>query len=285
MLNLFRIQGNISAMRESVPIRFVHHKNIDQPESHVLHINNYLEVYVFVQGNHQYIVENNIYELQRGDIILINPREVHKALPLESCLYERFYLLLDLRCFDGMAHNPLSPILKASPTAGNLISPDPEAREQVLQILYAISRCFDQAQDQQLQALGLVLQLLDICNRQLMRQQPALGGNISMPELLERTLSYVAENTASIQSVAEIARQMGVTAQYLSTYFSKHIGTPLKIYIQAKKVSLAKELLEKGCDVTSACFDSGFNDCSYFIRVFKKYMCMTPLQYQKTMRE
>ena len=86
----FLIQGDIAVMRESVPIRFVHHKNMDRPENHVLHINSYLELYVFVEGNHQYIVEDRLYELQRGDIVLIHPREVHKALPLERCRYERF---------------------------------------------------------------------------------------------------------------------------------------------------------------------------------------------------
>ena len=71
-----------------------------------------------------------------------------------------------------------------------------------------------------------------------------------------------------------------MTSQYLSSYFSKQVGTPLKAYIQTKKVARAKDLLDKGSDVTQACYDCGFNDCSYFIRTFKKHVGMTPLTYK-----
>ena len=107
---------------------------------------------------------------------------------------------------------------------------------------------------------------------------------LEFPQLLEKILAYVAENTASIQSTAEVATALGLSPQYLSAYFSRHIGTPLKIYIQAKKIALAKDLLSKGADVTGACFDSGFNDCSYFIRVFKHYVGVTPLRYRQDLR-
>lgn len=276
----FRIQGDIAVMRESVPIRFVHHKNMDRPENHVLHINSYLELYVFAEGNHQYIVEDRLYELQRGDIVLIHPREVHKALPLEPCRYERFYLLLDTDTFAGMASDPLKPILKALPKAGNRIRPDEATRQEVLELLQNISHCVRQ-QDSQLGAVAAVLRILDICTRQLQAGQPEAVAVHAVPELLEKILAFVAANTASIQTTAQIAGELGLTPQYLSAYFSQHIGTPLKIYVQAKKIALAKDLLDSGADVTQACFDSGFNDCSYFIRVFKKYVGMTPLRYRQ----
>jgi hypothetical protein len=104
----FRIEGEIATLRDAVPIRFVHQRGMDRPENHVLHINNYLELYVFLEGHHQYIVENRVYELQRGDMVLINPREVHKALPLECCMYERVYLLVDGQEIDAMHHYYIS---------------------------------------------------------------------------------------------------------------------------------------------------------------------------------
>lgn len=276
----FRIQGDIAVMRDAVPIRFVHHKNTDKPENHVLHINSYLEVYVFVEGNHQYIVEDRLYDLQRGDVILIHPREVHKALPLETGVYERFYLLIDIDSFTGMAADPLKPILKALPKAGNRIRPDEKTREELLSLLYSISGGV-RRQEGQLGAVAAVLRVLDICTRQLQAGQPEAEEVKAVPELLEKILGFVAANTASIQTTAQIADELGLTPQYLSAYFSHHIGTPLKIYVQAKKIALAKDLLDRGADVTRACFDSGFNDCSYFIRVFKKYVGMTPLRYRQ----
>lgn len=279
----FYIQGSIPMLREGKPIRFVHNRSLDRPENHVLHINNYLELYVYVEGDHNYIVGNRMYRLRRGDIILINPREVHKALPLSVCGYERFYLLLDVDCFEGLVCDPLKPILAALPRMGSLLSPEDDIREEMLALLYGISdavRC-----DAQLRAVTGVLRLLELCVRQLQAEQPPAEDIGPVPELLKKILDYVTDNTAALQSTAQVADALGLTPQYLSGYFSRHIGTPLKIYIQAKKIALAKELLAGGADVTRACFDCGFNDCSYFIRVFKKYVGVTPLQYRRGVRK
>ncbi len=281
MEKTFCIQGDIAVMRNSMPVRFVHRLTQDSPENHVLHLNNYLEIYVFISGNHKYIVENSLYELRRGDIIIINPREVHKALTMSNCMYERFYFLVDCHAFDGLCLNPLSSGLSSITGGGNLISPDDKNREAILEMLYAISDCFRDGREDSFRAMSFFMRILDEINRQLNAGCVAPGTGTHIPQRLEQVLTYVSDNTAVIQSVSEIASAMGLTPQYLSAYFSRHIGTPLKSYIQAKKIALAKNLLDNGADVTQACFDCGFNDCSYFIRIFKKYVGTTPLNYKR----
>ena len=59
------------------------------------------------------------------------------------------------------------------------------------------------------------------------------------------------------------------------------MGVPFIKYLRNKKITLAKIHLMKGDSVTTACFESGFSDYSYFIATFHKETGMTPLQYQK----
>ena len=47
-------------------------------------------------------------------------------------------------------------------------------------------------------------------------------------------------------------------------------------------MTLAKQLLEEGYSVADTCHELGYTDCSYFIRVFKRHMGMTPLKYRAT---
>ena len=281
MNDYFRINAELNAMQEHIPIRFVHNRSMDRPESHVLHINNYIEIYVYIEGNHQYIVENSVYKLKKGDVIIINPREVHKALTNKEVLYERFYFLVDQRTFARMHLNPLSSILNKEDGRSNLISFEEPVRQRVLDTLYGISDCFKEGREDQLRAYALFLSLLAEIDRYLREEQPMELQNAHTPEVLKRILSYVAENTAEIQSVTEISDALGFSPQYLSSYFSHQVGTPLKTYVQAKKIALAKNLLAHGSDVTEACYDCGFNDCSYFIKVFKKYVGVTPMQYKR----
>ena len=282
-----RIEKNaeIFVMREARPIRFVHRKTADRPENHVLHINNYIEIYVYVSGDHRYVVENSLYDLRWGDIIVINPLEVHKALPRAAAEYERFYFLVDVNAFAGMRNDPLAAILRKPSGVGNLISFDGETRRRVMERLYAISDCFGEGKNDELCALGLFLQVLDDINRKLNETAPEERAPTRAPDLLRGILAYVSDNVTTLQSTAEIAEAMGVSPQYLSTYFSRHIGTPLKHYVQTKRIALAKELLDKGADVTEACYECGFGDCSYFIRVFKKHVGVTPLTYKQKGRD
>ncbi len=279
MEQYFLRKANIPTMRHAVPIRFAHSKTLDNPSNHVLHINNYVEIYFFIKGKHKYIVENSLYELSRGDIIIINPLEVHKALPLCETEYERFYFLVDTHALDAMANAPLRAILEKPTGKENLLALPEGAREDVITKLYQISACFDGKQEE-LRAFGLFLEILHEISRGMGKSKMDAPIPSSAPTLLENILSYIAENLTSLQSVSDIATHLGVTPQYLSVYFSKHIGTPLKTYVQARKIALAKDLLDKGADVTEACFGCGFNECSYFIRVFKKYVGVTPLHYK-----
>ena len=50
-------------------------------------------------------------------------------------------------------------------------------------------------------------------------------------------------------------------------------------YIHLKRISLAKEMLKKGENVSIVANKTGYNNSNAFIRVFKKYENMTPGQY------
>ena len=270
------LDANIPALRADMPIHFAHHRSPDTAENHRLHINKHLEIYFFISGDHQYIVENDVYALKPGDAIIISPQQVHKALPMGDGMYERFYFLLSDRALEGLQQDPLKHLLSSR---GNLVSFPEPVRSQVVEMLYSISDCFRHGQNDQLRALSLFLGILAQLRRHL--DCAAESRTAHTPDLLRQILTYVDNHTASIQTTSEVAAAVGVSPQYLSTYFSRHIGTPLKTYIQAKKIGLAKELLNQGADVTRTCFDCGFNDCSYFIRIFKKYVGVTPLVYKQ----
>ena len=93
-------------------------------------------------------------------------------------------------------------------------------------------------------------------------------------------MKYIDQNAAKIESVEELARRFGLSMPYLSSTFKSKIGTPIKSYIQAKKIAYAKELLDNDYSVTDACYECGFNDCSYFIKVFKRHIGVTPYRYK-----
>ena len=106
-----------------------------------------------------------------------------------------------------------------------------------------------------------------------------------LPSLISRALPYIDSHVADIGSVEELSTHLGVTPSYLSDLFSRSMKVPLKQYLTAKRIALAKVLLSGGESVTEAAFACGFCTVSHFIVVFKRVTGMTPSAYKSRSKQ
>ncbi|MDB8791025.1 helix-turn-helix transcriptional regulator [Romboutsia sp. 1001216sp1] len=68
---------------------------------------------------------------------------------------------------------------------------------------------------------------------------------------------------------------------YFSKLFKKETGLNFINYLNSKKISKAKELLVSTDEpINNIAINLGFEDCGYFIRVFKKSENITPKKYR-----
>ena len=59
------------------------------------HSHNMVEVYYFLRGNARFVVEGNIFPLERGNILVMASGQTHHLLLESSTVYERMALLID----------------------------------------------------------------------------------------------------------------------------------------------------------------------------------------------
>lgn len=69
---------------------------------------------------------------------------------------------------------------------------------------------------------------------------------------------------------------------YLSRIFKQHTGLSLHLYILDQRDEQAKRCLLPGKSVGDTCSQSGFCDCSNFIRTFKNKVGVSPGSFKKT---
>ena len=263
------------------PLTFAYSINHQLPDSHILHINRFYEIHIFVQGDTDYIVGDTYFSLKSGDIIIINPYEVHKAVLKSTALYERFYFLVPTNLFHAFSFDPIQQILSGNAQKKNLISLPEEDREKTLKLLYQILEVLenDNSNSGQFTAYGLFIQFITLLSSKYFAENPVHENRL--PRLIGDILKYVNENLTQIDSIDQIATHFSVSLPYLSATFKNAIGTPIVKYIQTRKIAYSKTLLDQDWSVTDACYESGFNDCAYFIKIFKQHTGMTPLQYKK----
>ncbi len=100
--------------------------------------------------------------------------------------------------------------------------------------------------------------------------------------LLKQAVAYIDRHyTEESLSLNQVAREVNISANYLSAVFSQEIGATFTEYVSGKRMDLAKELLrttdKRSGEVAAAV---GYKDPHYFSFLFKKTQGCTPRDYR-----
>ena len=94
-------------------------------------------------------------------------------------------------------------------------------------------------------------------------------------------MEYVRANYDKKLSLDEIARNAFLSKAYLSSIFKEEIGESLTNYINRVRIEKSKVLLlDKEVSLIDIANLCGFEDQSYFTRVFKKMVGISPKKYR-----
>ena len=100
-------------------------------------------------------------------------------------------------------------------------------------------------------------------------------------ELMKKALSYISRNFASPITLEDVAKQVHLNPAYFSSIFKQSIGSSFKEYLNMVRIEESKRLLANtDYSVIDIAVATGFEDQSYFSKVFKKYTGLTPKQYR-----
>lgn len=101
--------------------------------------------------------------------------------------------------------------------------------------------------------------------------------------LLDMANKYLEENYAEDITLAELAARTGFSVNYFSRIFKEKMG---KSFVQCRteyRIEKAKQLLVwSGKSITEIAMEVGYNDFTYFNRVFKEMTGQTPGAYKKS---
>lgn len=104
--------------------------------------------------------------------------------------------------------------------------------------------------------------------------------------IARKAMAYVHENYTRNISRKEVAEYIGISPEYLSTCFNRETGVTLSAYIERYRVNLAKKMLETSeVSVTEVALSVGFCDSSYFGRIFRREVGVSPVAFRRGERK
>lgn len=107
-----------------------------------------------------------------------------------------------------------------------------------------------------------------------------LHGN-AMPEPISHLMDNLLYSNSPM-TINSAAKELGYNVKYLGRLFKQHTGISFNEYHNRLKLQAAANLLCDGnIKIIDAALESGFNDVTYFNRIFHKEYGMTPSEYRK----
>jgi len=258
--------------------------NIPGTKIHYPHTHSYSELYFHIDGNCTYMVENGIYSLPYGTVILTRPDEIHCVRIEEPCTYERYYYIIPTGALDDFKDDAVMRCFfdRQFGYDNSLIlsSEDMEKCREILKSSH--DRLKENMPDCRSLALSGLLNIMHIVNDSFSNRSAQPEKNV-YSDLVNGALKFINTNLPDISSTSEIAEALFVNRSYLSDKFHKCTGTTLSRYITLKRISMAKHLLSEGQALDDVYIACGWSDYSYFISVFRKETGITPLKYREMM--
>lgn len=103
-----------------------------------------------------------------------------------------------------------------------------------------------------------------------------------IPDFVKKAMLYVNENYTEKHTLESMTRLFFISPEHFGTTFKKSTGMSFVDYYTSIKIGKAKEILTYlSCSIKETAKKVGYDDYSYFCKLFKKHTGLTPLEYRR----
>ena len=247
-----------------------------------------LEINVCASGLLKTSTQRGEYIVREGDGVLVNANVLHRNEAYEGAPGVRVQTHMFDRSLVAAAELPqrryVAPVVECT-----LLDALPLFRENAEHraVLEALDRAFEAADEEK---DGYELEICGLLNRAWQGVYalalPVIGARQPLPRMetarLKQMLGFIREHYAEDISPADVAASAGVCERECFRCFRQELGTTPLATLTDFRLRRAAELLRETdrsvSDIAAAC---GFANSSYFGKVFRSRMNLSPLAYRR----
>jgi len=251
-----------------------------------MHWHDEMEIIYIKKGNGTITVDFTQHTVSAGDIALILPGQLHSIgqFESESMEYENIIFRLSMLMGDngdGCTVHFLKPLQEGQAKNPVLIQrnqPDHEVFGKVIQELDRFSEI--RGNGYQLAVKGqLFLFLYYAYGRGILFTEKKPG---HAREKIKGILEYIREHFGEEITIRQAAELCFYSESHFMKYFKQYAGMPFIQYLNDYRLTRAGEYLKMTEEnVTQIALKCGFENLSYFNRLFRRKFGVTPRQYRE----
>jgi AraC-like DNA-binding protein len=246
---------------------------------HQIHCHNVYEIYYFIEGDVDYLVEGKLYRPTPHSLLLLSPHVFHGVKVRSDNPYRRF----TLHFHPDLLQPERRPLLLSAFPSNEKHSRREVYYEnltgtQLVSFFEALVSLADQSEQLKRQLLpayieAILAQLTLICQTQSPVQVEARTS-----QTITDIILYLNDHLTDPITLDRLSEHFNISKHYMNRAFRKAAGTTVFDYLLYKRVIFAQQLMINGCTAAESALQSGFHDYSVFYRAYRKHLGHSPLE-------
>lgn len=251
------------------------------------HYHKEMEILAVHSGSLEVHIEEEVYEMKSGDVVVIGPSQLHRDRNHEALHYT--VLQFDIHPYFDQSTLPYIRFFSNNSTPLsrlNYIFANPEVRSSVHDCVAEIYMESEQKTEGYEIAVNLLIKkiLLTLLRKDTNKVLSAQQN----PDILrlKPVLDYVERHSDDKISVEDASRLVSMSYHYFVKFFRRTMGVSFTDYVNYKKIKKAERiLLTRKMTIASVGECIGMPNMAHFYKMFKKYNQCSPSEYRRKMME
>lgn len=245
----------------------VNYCEVDSIEQFELHTHNEIEFYIGIEGDVSFLVNNNLYPVSFGDVVISRPGEYHHCV-CHSGKERKFFCIW----LSAEHHSFIYDFFKTQVKA-NLVCPNEFQKKELIDFCFKLLHNDIDDSDKYLLFFN-ILQIMKNADTKSKAKQ-------TMPDDLLAVLRYIDNHIKENLQISHISKELYISESTIERRFKEYLNIKPLEFIRKKKLILAAKYLRNGKTVLDAGLLVGYSDNSYFIKLFSSQYGITPYRYKK----
>ena len=234
------------------------------------HYHSLYEIYFLLEGNCTYFINNKVYNVQSGDIVIVPDGFIH---------HSRYDNTNHSRILINCTSRYIPASIRSYIASENYLYRNPSVTDEIKNILEKIENEYTLKDSLSEEIISCHTHSLFYL---LIRNADTCLDVDSRNKVIEQAVAYIRENFASDVSLSFIAEMFSVSPEHFSRMFKKETGLGFSKYLNSLRLQHAEQLLRttRKPNITKIAESCGFEDSNYFSKKFKEVYGISPKKVQ-----
>lgn len=258
----------------------------------VQHFHNEYEIFFLIQGERNFFFNNRAYIAKSGNLILVDSNSIHMTRSIHDSEegHDRIILYIDRNKMEQLDKKfPGLNLIRFFKDNYGIYDLTPEQQQQFLTMYERLQKEFDRqsrhfAEAIEIEIIRYFIQFMRESHVETPVYEKIISNKTNKGNTIYVIVDYISEHFEEEITLDKLAQQFFLSKYYLSRTYKEVTGLGINEHINILRTKKAKRLLEEtNLTISQIAHEVGYGSVTYFEKVFKIYMTMSPLKYRKTL--